>query len=403
MSKERIVALDGLRGAAILMVMVSHLMILDQYNGNVVWTFFKAGWMGVDLFFVLSGFLITDILLKTRNGEHYFRNFIARRTLRIFPLYYAVLIIVWVCGKIFSPEATGDSIAWYFTYSSNVGMAIKNNWLHIAGPLEVSHFWSLAVEEQFYLFWPLVVYFTEARKLIWLCVLMFLAGPFIRMVIGIPFESESLAAYVMTPARMDSLAVGALLSCIRHVDPASTNPRVILNRVLSIGGAIISALALFFVSSQLMWVGLSLMLISVAIDLHAKQSKLLLFAFSGIATIGTLYHYSAEYTYSFFGLFFMMCVNYVVFHRVELANRLFSSRLMIELGTYSYSMYIFHHLFQRQWKSLFESVFFSGKMHELIGQACYIVVCILITYALARISWVILERPFLKLKDRFEY
>ena len=152
-----------------------------------------------------------------------------------------------------------------------------------------------------------------------------------------------------------------------------------------------------------MWVGLSIMLIAVAIDLHARQSKLLLFVFSGVATIGTLYHYSAEYTYSFFCSFFMMCVNYVVFHRVEFINRVFSSRLMIELGTYSYSMYIFHHLFQRQWKSLFESFYFSGNMPELIGQVLYIVTCILLTYVLARVSWVILERPFLKLKDRFEY
>lgn len=394
--------MDGLRGAAILMVMVSHLMILDQYNGNFLWTFFKSGWMGVDLFFVLSGFLITDILLKTRNGDHYFRNFMARRTLRIFPLYYAVLILVLICGKVFSPGATGDSIAWYFTYSSNIGMAIHNNWLHIAGPLEVSHFWSLAVEEQFYLFWPIVVYFTEARRLIWLCVLMFLAGPFIRMFIGIPFESESMAAYVLTPARMDSLALGALLSCIRHVVPVIDQRKVLVSKVISMIGAFIAAASIYYLSSGLMWIGLALILISVATNLHATQSKLLLLIFSGLATIGTLYHYSAEYTYSFFGLFFMMCVNYVVFNRIEFINRFFSSRIMIELGTYSYSMYIFHHLFQRQWKSLFEPIYFSGNLHDITGQILFIITCILLTYILSRVSWVVIERPFLALKNRFE-
>ena len=155
-----------MRGIAILLVLVCH---LTQYGGmrpdgpflDRVW---RAWTMplgfGVDLFFVLSGFLITGILLDTREGPDYFRNFYARRVLRIFPLYYAALAVAFLL----IPSVRRDAL-WYWTYLTNFRFA-EVGWPKVP---YLGHFWSLAVEEQFYLVWPALVFFLPRRVLPWLC------------------------------------------------------------------------------------------------------------------------------------------------------------------------------------------------------------------------------------------
>jgi peptidoglycan/LPS O-acetylase OafA/YrhL len=136
---QHVLELDGIRGLAISLVLLYHLTAS-----------FKMGWCGVDLFFVLSGFLITNILLRTKNSQSYFCSFYARRTLRIFPLYFFVLFLAfWILipvaqhfGK--APQSLDAGHLWYWFYISNWwnGTGHEIDWL--------SHFWSLAVEEQFY-------------------------------------------------------------------------------------------------------------------------------------------------------------------------------------------------------------------------------------------------------------
>src|SRR6185369_5004870 len=116
----------------------------------------KFGWVGVDLFFVLSGFLITDILLKTKEQKNYLVNFFIRRVLRIFPLYYGAIILFFVLAA--SAQQLRDQYQFYF---SNQGMVWfhMQNWLYItkSEPTRYGmfiHFWSLSLEEQFYLIWP---------------------------------------------------------------------------------------------------------------------------------------------------------------------------------------------------------------------------------------------------------
>ena len=148
-------ALDGLRGIAILLVLIHHLTIYRPEGGLDSWIAAVPlfGWCGVNLFFVLSGFLITGILLDTRDSPVFYRSFFARRVLRIFPLYYGVLFLGFVLAPLLlpMPDAYGRHQLWLWTYLANFAMPFGK------GEPAFSHFWSLCVEEQFYLVWPFLV------------------------------------------------------------------------------------------------------------------------------------------------------------------------------------------------------------------------------------------------------
>src|ERR1043165_9488354 len=157
-------ALDGLRGVAVLVVMLHNLTILEQRDSLParLWVFATDScWIGVQLFFVLSGFLITGILLDERGAPRFFRDFYLRRQLLIFPLYYLVLIVRFAIVPRFVPDTSVplDVALGFWLYLSN--------WtdLYTHGVNGFGHFWSLAVEEQFYLAWPLAVARLGARGL----------------------------------------------------------------------------------------------------------------------------------------------------------------------------------------------------------------------------------------------
>jgi peptidoglycan/LPS O-acetylase OafA/YrhL len=160
---NRIKELDGLRGIAVIVVMALHIFKRASYftEHPVLLSITKLttlGWVGVDIFFALSGFLITSILLRAKQEEHYFRNFYVRRVLRIFPLYYAALAILLLFAPKLEPEFTSQlnvALPVLLLYQQNWAMLFKE--FHITQYLGIT--WSLAIEEQFYLIWPLVVFF----------------------------------------------------------------------------------------------------------------------------------------------------------------------------------------------------------------------------------------------------
>jgi peptidoglycan/LPS O-acetylase OafA/YrhL len=219
-SGKHIPALDGIRGMAVLLVMVFHFCLHSQARGAAsAWVDLQAfralgvGWVGVDLFFVMSGFLITGILYDSRRDERYFQNFYARRFLRIFPLYYAFLALrFWVTPVLFpSLGVESGTQLLYWTYLSNTQRILTHTGaaLSEARVPGVFHFWSLAVEEQFYLFWPFLVWRLERRTLMRLCLGLVVAGPVVRMGLRFAFEPE--VAHVAMIARLDALALGAYL------------------------------------------------------------------------------------------------------------------------------------------------------------------------------------------------
>ncbi|HEY9479474.1 MAG TPA: acyltransferase [Gemmatimonadaceae bacterium] len=210
--------LDGLRGLAILLVLMNNLYPgnPDRYVDRIVYLVSNIGWSGVDLFFVLSGFLITGILYDTRGAQHYFRNFYARRFLRIFPLAYGYLALIFlVVAHIASMPATeahalAHSEWWYWSYLGNLKIALHGE----GSALEPTMFWSLAVEEQFYLLWPLVVALLDRRRLVTLCIAMIATALLLRVGWHVvdPSKQGREALYVLTASRMDGLAMGALLA-----------------------------------------------------------------------------------------------------------------------------------------------------------------------------------------------
>jgi peptidoglycan/LPS O-acetylase OafA/YrhL len=200
-NKHRLVVLDGFRGLAILLVMGYH-----------YFSFMPVGWVGVDLFFVLSGFLITGKLTIALGNPNYFSGFYIRRLLRILPLYYFILIFFFLLVPFLFPGMVTSSYqtliknqSYYWTFTANWFIA-KNGWPDntILGP-----FWSLSCEMQFYLIWPLVLLILF-RKREW--ILYSLSG-IVIFAIGFRLIAYpgTVFNYIMLPARIDAFAMGALL------------------------------------------------------------------------------------------------------------------------------------------------------------------------------------------------
>lgn len=215
-SHDRLPALDGLRGLAILLVLVFHFgsrFDPDNWIGTLFLRTVNVGWAGVDLFFVLSGFLITGILYDARGGPAYFRAFYIRRILRIFPLYYLFIgsyavLLPWLLPDHPGTDLFTRSQGWWWAYASNVRIATSG---FQSAPLYTSPMWSLAVEEQFYLLWPLFVFVIPTNLARW-CLYLFAAAFVVR--VALVASGWELAAMVLTPARMDCFAIGGWLAIV---------------------------------------------------------------------------------------------------------------------------------------------------------------------------------------------
>ena len=200
-------ALDGIRGIAILMVLMHHALMFGKMRSDLLFEkrlhkLLFSGWLGVDLFFVLSGFLITGILIDLKGNKDYFKNFYMRRVLRIFPIYYVFLLLYFTLIPLFS-YTVHDAILpfgeklWYLLYGINIKYAFSG-W---AENVTIGHFWSLAVEEQFYLIWPLIIYLTPKKKLPLISFIIIGLSLTIRVILH--YYNYKLANYVLMPARMD--------------------------------------------------------------------------------------------------------------------------------------------------------------------------------------------------------
>jgi peptidoglycan/LPS O-acetylase OafA/YrhL len=199
--------LDGLRALAALAVVLHHNLWRGGGLGGARASA-HLGDAGVRLFFVLSGFLITGILLRARGQPRALRSFYARRFLRIFPLYYAVVIAVALVGQ----PLMRATLGWNLAYLANFKLALLGGF---PGP-PVSHLWTLSVEEQFYLVWPLVVLYAPRRPLLPLALSTLLIAPASRLVLLLT-TGNATAAAVVTTSCLDTLGAGAILAIAGRV------------------------------------------------------------------------------------------------------------------------------------------------------------------------------------------
>jgi len=364
--------LDALRGIAILWVIL-HNAALDNIGHaqgalmSLIDLIGDSGWVGVQLFFVLSGFLITGILLEGRGAPRQFRTFYARRTLRIFPLYYGFLLLAFVIlpwtGLIHWGDGNHVEKLLYWTYLSNWALLFHQ-------PLTFPHLWSLAIEEQYYLLWPLLVIFLRKRTLALVCLGLILAALLIRAWLVWRFEpafSEH-AMYTFTVARWDALAVGSLLALLVRSEAAL----VIVQR--------------YFVRG---FVALSLvMLVQVA----------LLRNFTSAGVAGVFNQTSSA-------LWFAMLLLLAIApwqSRLDRVRPLFENRFLRTVGKYSYAVYIFHVPAKMIFFSHFSiSVHAHAPWQQLAVLAYNWIVISGLSLAAAYVSWHALERPFLQLKKYF--
>ena len=363
-------ALDGLRGIAILLVIVSHYLGLHWRSATI-------GWTGVNLFFVLSGFLITGILLDSKEKPRYFRNFYARRTLRIFPLYYLALVLVFLVGPRIPSlntaefQSVADNQVWLWTYTMNIYVGFKaqlggvdpfsNGWVY------TTHFWSLCVEEQFYLIWPAVVLLCSRRSLMFVTGACFIGAWCLRAYFVFGAENIT-ASYYLMPTRMDDLATGAFIAAA----------------VRSSGGL-----------EKLRGIAPGLAVLSLWVLLGGWMSIGDFFQLDGSVQL---------LCYSAFALFYgCLLVFALAASPSGVLVRLLNFRVLRSYGKYSYAIYVFHWglsgiLFARiaPLETLAEQL---GSLNAALIARVFIVA--IVSYGIAFLSWHLFERHFLKLKSRF--
>jgi peptidoglycan/LPS O-acetylase OafA/YrhL len=209
-------ALDGIRGLAIVFVLARHLITVNASTNTPVYNFARglhdALFCGVDVFFALSGFLITRILINTVSDPHYFRSFYARRSLRIFPLYYGVVLGLLICTPLLHIQWAGQQ--WrLLTYSNRIFESRHAGWSFYLNPrVSLVNFWSLHIEEQFYMLWPLFVFFIRSPRRL----LTFAASTsVVALLIRVWMEAHGFSQpfiYTSLLSRMDGLLIGACLA-----------------------------------------------------------------------------------------------------------------------------------------------------------------------------------------------
>jgi peptidoglycan/LPS O-acetylase OafA/YrhL len=331
---------DLLRGLAVLAVMLFH--IAHNWRSTVLNPYTTWGWMGVDLFFVLSGFLITGILLETKADPAYFRNFYARRILRIWPLYFTLLAVFMFLLPWVSPRLAATSVA--TVYPRWAYLIFVQNFFRqhiVRGPLSVT--WSLALEEQFYILWPVLVFLLTVRRLKVLLLGLIFAGPIAKLIIA-----HSGNQFDFSPFHIDGLAIGSLLAILVRDFPATA--------IRKIG----------------LWA-------------------------LGASAVGIAFEVLADSTWP---QFFLLSVGFGSILCLAITTNLVRrNRVLCYTGKISYGLYLLH-------LPSFDAVR-SDHIRALLphrplaNDLSYTVIAFATAYAAATASWFCMEKPILKLKQHF--
>jgi len=298
-SRRHVPELDGLRTIAIVAVVLFH--VADAATGPLK-TFGSWGWMGVDLFFVLSGYLITGILLDERAkplGE-YARAFYVKRFARIVPPFAVFMVVLLAAPNFvgFLPDDYRLFVAaqpWYWLFATNllVAGATWAGTVAATGPL-----WSLAVEEHFYLLWPWIVRWVTARALFRVCVVIIVVSPLIRLVLLGVFHAHADAIYVLTPTRADTIAFGAAVAILLRNDDHRelvrrwSLPSMIAGAVVTLVVVVVAQTAAWFTAPMEVIGFSSVALLAAGIVAYAATHSVKWLAARPVADFGHRYSYS---------------------------------------------------------------------------------------------------------------
>lgn len=345
--------LDALRAFAVLLVIISHWFsaqhILNRYTSN--------GILGVTLFFVLSGFLITGILLRSKDKitqgadvKKAFVTFYIRRSLRIFPVYYVLLLVLFV----FNVAAVRESFWWHFFYGSNFFF-----WSKGAFGGELSHFWSLAVEEQFYLIWPAVIIFIRQKYIPHALIVGVVVALFFRYFIT---AHENSLGRILMPGSLDSFCIGGLLVYARQ-----------------------SALSVYqaYCKKRNWFVAGSFILLIVVHTTYFKAISLQLFT--------ALFYFLISVS---FGIIIDRVADTV---KAPFFAWILNNKMLLYIGKISYGVYLFHNFIPH---------FYGVDIPLLPSVLSFYVIQLLrlgVLIAVSTLSWVLIEKPILKLKDRYTF
>ena len=351
-------ALDGIRGLAILLVVFFHNFGFLKYFG--------FGWLGVDLFFVLSGYLITDILIRTVGNKYYLRNFYLKRILRIFPLYYLVVSIT----IFILPQFRGlwDNLQFYVENQWWVWFYLQN-WLYVFKEPEQTnfllHFWSLAVEEQYYLLWPWVILLLRKPSRLITTTVLILFGVIITRIILWINQVEGLEYFgLYTFTRVDGLCIGSLLALIMYID------RDWLRKYTAFIVSIVAGLNFLFYFLN-----------------RASYFSFPFFPFIGYTT---------------FAIVFAVLVYEAVQGKTKLINLIFINPILSFFGKISYGFYVFHWPVYVALNSWFRNLLYSRlDLQSSIVELLVSILATVLGLVISIFSYYFFERRFLKLKSHF--
>ncbi len=352
-------ALDGLRGVAILLVVLYHNF------GFIRHSYF--GWLGVDLFFVLSGFLITTILLNDAGQPGFLKNFFIRRILRIFPLYFLTLflfLVIFPQLDIYKNELSYfiNNQWWFWTY--------LQNWLlsfHLTEDAKIlTHLWSLAVEEQFYLVWPFIILIVKSPKKLFFIMLSVLLLVIIARSAVWFYKIEDLNYTTLyTFTRIDGICIGSMIALLLKF-----KPKIISNNLALIVLVLAIINFLFYFLNQ------------------KNQNGYPYFAFVGYTT--------------FCAMFGLLLYEIVTTSNSSLTNRLFSLQPFRFFGKISYGFYVFHWpVYMLTSSGLFTFIIQNTNLNVNISRIAASLLSTLLALLISIFSYYFFEINFLKLKKKF--
>lgn len=362
LKQQRIPELDGLRGIAVILVISFHYLnnqLVDAtgFTGKLIGKVTSIGWVGVDLFFILSGFLIGTILIQNKHSKNYFSTFYIRRIVRIVPNYFLLILIFLTLTAVpyFSDNyfLTGNNVIpiWsYLMMVHNLFMAHLNN----LGNIAMSVTWSIGIEEQFYIIFPFIVYFLKEKWLPWILGCAIILAVIFRMQ-----YNNWIPPYVLLHCRMDAISLGAIIAYLNN----KYDLAVWVNRYFK-------------------WV----------IGILTFDIFICAYKYYQFQDLGNMRN-------TYFGIFFSICLIFALTYKKTIYAAFLRNKILMWIGSISYSLYLFHYMLLGLFQHFAGNGLGLRNVKDVIITSIALIISMLFSWAL----YLKLETPMVKIGKKFKY